>query len=82
MKRKDFEAEMKTVAIDRMKSNMEWGLTRIRELHADPEKVIDQVYGFNMGIFALMPEEFFNSYLEEFTEEWDVWLTEARKVAV
>lgn len=78
MKRKEFEAELMKGAIEKIESNMEWGLTRIREFHADPEKVIDQVYGFNMGVIAVMPEQFYVDWLDNYTDKWNNWLAEAR----
>ena len=78
MKRKEFEDQMIELAFDRMMSNMEWGLQRIQEFHHEPESVIDQVYGFNMGVIAVMPDRFYTMWLDKYTDTWNEWLTKAR----
>ena len=69
-------------AYRKMEENMEWGTQRIKEFHADIESVIDQTYGYNMGIINLMPEEFYGSIEQKFTAKWDKWLSEVRSLAV
>ena len=78
MRRKEFEDQMIDLAISRIISNMEWGLQRIHEFHASPESVIDQVYGFNMGVIAVMPDRFYTLWIDKYTEMWNDWLVKAR----
>lgn len=78
MKRKEFEDQMIDLAISRIMSNMEWGLQRITEFKADPDKVIDQVYGFNMGVIAVMPDRFYTMWIDKYTDIWNEWLAKAR----